>query len=416
MTEFGAKRPLIHYSRSLKRYVPTTDRSYWGHFDRDEHGRDALGARDTGLVYVKPSNFLSNPLPFTNEAGDIEKRDAANGDGLYAKRALPKHTVIAEYRGRVIDGRTRVRGNSQYRFVVEDAKTEDVIYTIDGKVAKNSSIARYANAVDSLFQQNAVFVQFPPHGAQVRDKLEHRIFLVAKKRLEQNEEILAWYGPDTALIIDAPALKPSGLYTVDRVAGEKLVSKGKAKGTMQYLVKWAGYGTLDDTWEPEEELPECVLNKWHKDRDRGSSSSFGARTRQRVASPRRPMTRPSTYVARSRVCDGDGLFAARPIAAGREVVRMRMPHAAKGPRDGMDLDTIVYLGTNGMRDGVLDYAWTRGQPKPAWYLMNHSGHANARPVHEEGGPFVWKATRPIDKDEEIFWNYDPGRKVTFDDN
>jgi hypothetical protein len=48
--------------------------------------------------------------------------------------------------------------------------------------------------------------------------------------------------------------------------------------------------------------------------------------------------------------------------------------------------------------------------------MNHSGHANARPVHEEGGPFVWKATRPIDKDEEIFWNYDPGRKVTFDDN
>ena len=38
---------------------------------------------------------------------------------------------------------------------------------------------------------------------------------------------------------------------------EKIVAERLARGVTQYMVKWAGYDTKDNTWEPIENLAGC---------------------------------------------------------------------------------------------------------------------------------------------------------------
>jgi hypothetical protein len=245
---------LIVRSRRHAQYVPTTDSARWGAFERDARDRDRPGARRTSLAYVAESRFLREPAPLRGKGGRIELRDAVRGEGLYARRALPRHTVIGEYRGAV----GRPSAGSRYLFDVRDLAQGRVVYTIDGADARASSIARYANAADAEAQQNAVFVQFPPPGEAVLDDLDRRVFLVAERDIAKDEEILAWYGKDTAGVIgaDAPS-RESGLYEVDRI-----VRAARKGGRAGYVVRWAGYGPEGDTWEPAAAMPAEALREW----------------------------------------------------------------------------------------------------------------------------------------------------------
>ena len=58
-------------------------------------------------------------------------------------------------------------------------------------------------------------------------------------------------GCSTGLSFD-PAAKDDDFYQCERIVGKRL-----AKGVTQYCVKWAGYETKDNTWEPLENLAGC---------------------------------------------------------------------------------------------------------------------------------------------------------------
>ena len=49
-----------------------------------------------------------------------------------------------------------------------------------------------------------------------------------------------------------PAAKDDDVYQCERIVGKRL-----AKGITVYCVKWAGYDTKDNTWEPLENLAGC---------------------------------------------------------------------------------------------------------------------------------------------------------------
>ena len=405
---------LIRYSKTLGTHVPTENKARWAHFERDAE-RDALGVRSTSLVYVKQSMFLLRPAPLVNERGDIEVRDSVVGDGLYAARRLPKHTVIGEYRGRIIEDEKDARGDSSYRFLVENIRTHKYLFTIDGEEAGESSIVRYANAVDSVAQQNAAFVQFPPPGTRAKGRHGHRIVLVALRDLARDEEIVAWYGEDTAKIIDAPPPKPSGLCNIDRIVGMRRARKGAGP---ECRVRWEGYGAEDDTWEPASGIPPGVIREYKdsvRQRSAFGSQDHSRRSRRFARATGRTSSRASTYVARSEIdgCTGDGLFASRSIPKNTRVVAMSSPIEKTRPGLDMPDDSIVYLSRNGMHTGVRDYNWTNATRKPHWYYLNHADSGNTMPVYD-GREFYWITKRVVAKGEELTFNYNPGHRVYFD--
>jgi hypothetical protein len=413
---------LIRYSKTLGTHVPTENKARWAHFERNAE-RDALGVRRTSLVYVKQSMFLLHPAPLINELGEIELRDSVVGDGLYAARRLPKHTVIGEYRGRIIEDEEDARGDSSYRFLVENIRTHKYLFTIDGEDAGGSSIVRYANAVDSVAQQNAAFVQFPPPGTRAKGRYGHRIVLVALRDLARDEEIVAWYGEDTARIIDAPPPKPSGLCNIDRIVEMRRARKGT-----EFRVRWDGYGAEDDTWEPASGIPPGVIREYEAERaeragragraERASAFGSHGHSRRRFArATGRTSSRASTYVARSKIdgCTGDGLFASRSIPKDARVVAMISPIETTRPGLDMPDDSIVYLSRNGMHTGVRDYNWTNATRKPHWYYLNHADSGNTMPVYDAlERQFYWITRRVVAKGEELTFNYNPGHRVYFD--
>jgi hypothetical protein len=124
---------------------------------------------------------------------------------------------------------------------VVDLRDGRTLFTIDGKDKSVSSIARYANAADTLEQVNAEFVQFG-----------ERVFLVATRKIEANEEIITWYGEDTEVINSSPkrARKPKrDVFLLDRI-----VERRRRAGRNEFLVKWQGYTDEHNSWEPEENI------------------------------------------------------------------------------------------------------------------------------------------------------------------
>ena len=61
-------------------------------------------------------------------------------------------------------------------------------------------------------------------------------------------------------ILDSLSNGGSSLYEDPNIYEiEKLMSMKKIKGSNHYLVKWKHYGASDNTWEPEENIPQTVL-------------------------------------------------------------------------------------------------------------------------------------------------------------
>ena len=47
-------------------------------------------------------------------------------------------------------------------------------------------------------------------------------------------------------------------YEVEAIVGHRKVERGRAAGTMQYIVKWHGYPMFEATWEPLRNLGNCA--------------------------------------------------------------------------------------------------------------------------------------------------------------
>ena len=247
----GAARPHVAelaYSERHEQYVPAQTRRNERAFQRDGdgNGRDALGVRETPLAYAAPSAHLKRPPVLVNKRGELERRRSVDGDGLYARQDLPRFTVVGEYRGEIIEDAARARGKSSYRFAVVDLESGRTVRTIDGKDEAASSIARYANAADTLEQVNAEFVQF-----------RGRVFLVATRPIAAREEIITWYGEDTDVINSAPKRKRASIRPKrqrDLFLLERIVARRRRAGNDEFLVKWQGYTDEHNSWVPEADI------------------------------------------------------------------------------------------------------------------------------------------------------------------
>jgi Chromo (CHRromatin Organisation MOdifier) domain len=51
-----------------------------------------------------------------------------------------------------------------------------------------------------------------------------------------------------------------GEYVFERITG----MRQRIDGSIQYKVRWYGYGPSEDTWEPSAHLPEDVLRRYHR--------------------------------------------------------------------------------------------------------------------------------------------------------
>ena len=50
----------------------------------------------------------------------------------------------------------------------------------------------------------------------------------------------------------------TGLFNVESILQERLVKRGRRKPRSDFLVKWEGYGTEHNSWEPEHNLGKYV--------------------------------------------------------------------------------------------------------------------------------------------------------------
>lgn len=54
---------------------------------------------------------------------------------------------------------------------------------------------------------------------------------------------------------------------------EKLLGKRRRQGVTEYLVKWKSYGPEHNSWEPETELPDQVVQKFQSKQKRDREAS-----------------------------------------------------------------------------------------------------------------------------------------------
>lgn len=74
------------------------------------------------------------------------------------------------------------------------------------------------------------------------------------------------------VIIPASLTVPLFLLQVDRIVDKRKNKKGK----VEYLVRWRGYGSEEDTWEPESHLSTCMIyvhefNRQYAERQRDNT-------------------------------------------------------------------------------------------------------------------------------------------------
>ncbi|KAF7654479.1 hypothetical protein LDENG_00069230, partial [Lucifuga dentata] len=82
-------------------------------------------------------------------------------------------------------------------------------------------------------------------------------------------------------------------YEVERIVGKRKNKKGKT----EYLVRWRGYGSDGDTWEPESHLTTCMVyvnefNRQHVECHRDSTLLRSTRSSPHLSSAHRPPCRP----------------------------------------------------------------------------------------------------------------------------
>jgi hypothetical protein len=123
---------------------------------------------------------------------------------------------------------------------------------------------------------------------------------------------------------------------------------------------------------------------------------------------------PQLYVAKSRVCDGFGLFASMDIKQGSIVVAMNEPHQVLKQQADTYLrrhsclpeDAVVHDERGGKKLAWYDASFTDDESRPHWHFLNHSGKANTAPrVCGAEGRFEWIARKAVRKGDELTFDY-----------
>ncbi len=145
--------------------------------DRTRRGVD--NDYEDNYVYVSNSTFLKNL--------------GTTGYGLFASRTFQPDDVILEYFGKniTLEDSTNKRSHTNYFFEV--TKGNKIVRVIDGANKRYASAARYSNSTATWEDpvRNAEFKQF-----------NQKIYLVASKLIQPNQEIISYYGKDTYFIIN----------------------------------------------------------------------------------------------------------------------------------------------------------------------------------------------------------------------
>jgi hypothetical protein len=113
-------------------------------------------------------------------------------NGLFTDHFIKAHTLIGEYRGRILSNEqsdAKSRGSRVYFFQIFGDNNEP-LFVIDGGPISQSSFLRYVNSPYDETRANCVFEQ-----------LENRILLSSIVDIPANTELTAWYGPNTKSII-----------------------------------------------------------------------------------------------------------------------------------------------------------------------------------------------------------------------
>lgn len=79
-------------------------------------------------------------------------------------------------------------------------------------------------------------------------------------------------GPSRLSATPLPSMASEELYEVERIVDRRKNNKGKT----EYLVRWKGYESEDDTWEPEQHLVNCAeyldeFNRHHTEKQKEST-------------------------------------------------------------------------------------------------------------------------------------------------
>ncbi|XP_028392347.1 chromodomain Y-like protein 2 [Dendronephthya gigantea] len=73
---------------------------------------------------------------------------------------------------------------------------------------------------------------------------------------------------------------------------EKILSKRKKRGKVEFLVQWRGYGPEEDSWEPEENLFDCLtaIEAFNKEMKKGKSKTRQSRVDDYLQNSRKPIS------------------------------------------------------------------------------------------------------------------------------
>ena len=58
----------------------------------------------------------------------------------------------------------------------------------------------------------------------------------------------------TGKMWDALTKEEKDFYEVEQIIDKRML----ANGTLEYQIKWLGYGETDNTWEPQSNLDSCI--------------------------------------------------------------------------------------------------------------------------------------------------------------
>lgn len=108
------------------------------------------------------------------------------------------------------------------------------------------------------------------------------------------------------------------MATEDFYEVERIVGKRSKKGRVEYLVRWRGYGSEGDTWEPETNLSTCMIyvhdfNRQHAERNRDATLLRSTRSLHFSPAHRPPCRPPPVAFSEiSRTLTGAGCEQTQP--------------------------------------------------------------------------------------------------------
>ena len=186
-------------------WYPKADDNYQGRIKKMQKNCDEYAKRnqDDGITRAYIDKKQSAPAPrliqpYAHREPFVEvAKSKVHGIGLFAKRNIPKGSVICWYSGTCI---RHLDDNNPSDFIlkvewINQETRKQELWSLDS-IKRDNSAGRWANdARGTEYQNNAEYARGPflKH-PEAKDK--HYVFLTAKRHLWKGEEILIDYGDD----------------------------------------------------------------------------------------------------------------------------------------------------------------------------------------------------------------------------